>query len=56
MWDLKSQLKPVVGALATMPRRLKENLNARGVNSSIGLIQKSALLRSARIIGKVLEL
>ena len=56
MGPVKSQMKPVVGALATIPRRLKENLNASGVNSSIGLIQTSALLGSARIIGKVLEL
>ena len=40
----------VLDALGTIPRRLKENLNVIGVNTSIGLIQKSALLGSARII------
>lgn len=40
----------VVGALRTIPMRLKENLRTIGVNISIELIQRCALLESARIL------
>ena len=46
----------VVGALGTIPLRLKENLRAIGVDTSIELIQRSVLLGSARILRKVLEM
>jgi len=44
----------VVGALGTILLRVKENLRTIGVDTSIELIQRSVLLRSARILRKVL--
>ena len=57
MWGVRTEVIPiVVGALGTIPMRLKENLRAIGVDTSIELIQRSALLGSARILRKVLEM
>ena len=48
MWEVKTKVVPVVlGALGTVPLRLKGNLKDIGVDTSITLIQKSALLGSA---------
>ena len=56
MWEVKTKVVPIVfGALGTVPLRLKGNLKDIGVDTSITLIQKSALLGSARILRKVLE-
>ena len=46
----------VIGALGTIPLRLKENLRTIGVDTSIELIQRSVLLGSARILRKVLKM
>ena len=46
----------VVGKLGTIPLRLKENLRTIDVKTSIELIQRCALLGSARILRKVLEM
>ena len=43
-------------ALGTVPLRLKGNLKDIGNDTSINLIQKFALLESARILRKVLEM
>ena len=57
MWEVKTKVVPIVlGALGTLPLRLKGNLKGIGVDTSITLIQKSALLGSARILRKVLEM
>ena len=57
MWGVRTKVIPiVVGALGTIPMRLKENLRAIGVDTSIELIKRSALLGSARILRKVLEM
>ena len=57
LWEVKTKVVPiVVGALGTVPLRLKANLKGIGVDTSITLIQKSALLGSARILRKVLEM
>ena len=57
MWEVKTKVVPIVlGALGTVPLRLKGNLKGIGVDTSITLIQKSALLGSARILRKVLEM
>ena len=57
MWKVKTNVVPIVlGALGTVPLRLKGNLKAIGVDTSISLIQKSALLGSTRILKKVLEM
>ena len=57
MWEVKTKVVPnVSGALGTVPLRLKGNLKGIAINTSISLIQKSALLGSARILRKVLEM
>ena len=57
MWEVKAIVVPiVVGALGTVPLRLKNNLKEIEVDTSISLIQKSALLGSARLLRKVLEM
>ena len=57
MWEVKTKVVPIVlGALGTVPLRLKGTLKGTGVDTSINLIQKSALLGSARILRKVLEM
>ena len=56
MWGVRSKVIPVlVGALGSVPLRLKDNLKVIDVGISIELIQKCALLGSARILRKVLE-
>ena len=45
MWGVRTKVIPiVVGALGTMPLRLKENLRIIGIDTSIELIQRSVLL------------
>ena len=57
MWEVKTKVVLIVlGALGTVPLRLKGNLKGIAINTSISLIQKSALLGSARILRKVLEM
>ena len=57
MWEVKTNVVPIVlGALGTVPLQLKGNLKGIREDTSISLIQKSALLRSARIPRKVLEM
>ena len=57
MWGIRTKAIPIVlGALGTIPLRLKENLRTISVNTSIELIQRFALLGSARILRKILEM
>ena len=57
MWKVKTKLVPIVmGTLGTVQLRLKGDLKGKGVDTSITLIQKSALLGSAKIPRKVLEM
>ena len=57
IWEVKTKAVPIVlGALGTVLLRLKGNLKDIGIDTSITLIQKSALLGSARILRKVLEM
>ena len=57
IWGVRTKVIPIViGALGTIPLRLKENLRTIGVDTSIELIQRSVLLGSARILRKVLEM
>ena len=53
MWCVRTKVIPVVmGALGSLPLRLNDNLRAIPVE----LIQRCALLSSARIPRKVLEM
>ena len=54
MWGVKTKVIPVVvGALGSIPLRLNDNLRAIEVGIPVGLIQRCALLGSARILRKV---
>ena len=56
MWGVRTKVIPVVvGALGSIPVRLNDNLRAIEVGIPVGLIQRCALLGSARILRKVLE-
>ena len=56
MLGVRSKVIPVVvEALGSIPPRLKDNLKVIDVGISVELIQKCALLGSARILRKVLE-
>ena len=56
MWGVRTKVIPVVvGALGSIPLRLNDNLRAIEVGIPVGLIQRCALLGSARILRKVLE-
>ena len=57
MREAKTKVVPIVlGALGTIPLQLNANLKDIGVDTSITLIQKSALPGSARILRKVLKM
>ena len=56
MWGVRTKVIPVVvGALGSIPLRLNDNLRAIEVGIPVRLIQRCALLGSARILRKVLE-
>ena len=58
MWGVRTKVIPIVmGALmGTIPLRLKEHLRTIGVDTSIELVQRCALLGSARILRKAFEM
>ena len=55
MWGYSKVIPVVVGALGSIPLRLNDNLRAIEVGIPVGLIQRCALLGSARILRKVPE-
>ena len=56
LWKVKAKVVPIiVGALGTVTRNLNSYLKEIGVNVTIQLIQKSALLGTARILRKVVD-
>ena len=56
LWSIKTSVIPVVvGALGTVTNNLGKHLNAIGVTATVELLQKAALLGTARILRKVLE-
>jgi hypothetical protein len=56
LWGVRCSVVPVVvGALGTIPRRLTSYLALLDINLSVETIQKSAILGTARIVRKVLE-
>ena len=46
----------VVGALGTIPKALEKHLNEIGTSVRVELLQKAALLGTARILRKTLEI
>jgi len=56
LWKVEARVMPsVIDALGTIPRGLEENLRKLGKMIKVELIEKVALLGTARILRKVLE-
>ena len=57
LWNLKSVelITVVVGALGPVSNRIGQYLEQSGIDIKIGLLQNTDLLRTARILRKVLE-
>ena len=56
LWNMRVKVIPIViGALGTVPKGLERSLNELEIKGRIDTIQTTALLKSARIIRRVLE-
>ena len=56
LWNVKAKVVPiVVGALGVVTRNLSKHLDVIGVTTKIELLQKAALLGTARLLRRVLE-
>ena len=56
LWSIKMSVVPiVVGALGTVTNNLGKHQKTIGVTATVELLQKAALLRTARILRKVLK-
>ena len=56
LWDKPVGIVPlIVGALGTMPKSLKMNLEELGADVAPGLLQKSVVLETAHIIRRVMD-
>ena len=56
MWSIKTSVVPIVlGALGTVTNNLGKHLKTIGFTATVELLQKAALLGTARILRKVLE-
>ena len=54
--NMKATVTPVViGALGAIPKKLKKGLQDLGIETNIVELQKSAIIHTARILRKVLE-
>ena len=57
LWKVKVKVVPVVvGALGTIPKALEKYLESIGSTVKVELLQKAALLGTARILRKTLEI
>ena len=58
LWKVKAKVVPIIvgafGTVTTVTRKLNSYLKEIGVNLTIQLMQKSALLGIARILRKIL--
>ena len=56
LWNVKAKVVPnVVGALGAVTPNLSKHLDAIGVTTRIELLQKAALLGTARLLRRILE-
>ena len=56
IWNMKATVTPmVIGALGAIPKKLKKGLQDLGIETKIVELQKSAIIHTARILRKVLE-
>ena len=54
LWDKPVEIVPIIiGALGTIPRSLKRNLEELGADVAPGLLQKSVVLETEHIIRRV---
>ena len=58
LWNLKKvEVVPVViGALGSVTKEFDRRIEKLGITFNVGVVQKTALLRTARILRKVLEM
>ena len=57
LWNMKVKIVPIViGALGTLTKRLLKGLEDLEVGGRVETIQKTASLRTARILRRVLEI
>ena len=56
LWDKPVEIVPIIiGALDTIPKSLKRNLEELGADVAPGLLQKSVVLETAHIIRRVMD-
>ena len=56
LWDMPVEIIPIIiGALGTIPKSLKRNLDEVGADVAPGLLQKSVLLETAHILRRVMD-
>ena len=57
LWDVKATVIPIaVGALGTVGEELENHLKTIGMPTAISCLQKAALLRTAFILRRVLDI
>ena len=57
IWDKQVKVIPIIiGAVETTPKLLRKRLKDTGIETKVVELQKSAILYSARILRKVLEI
>ena len=57
LWQVKVKVAPVVvGALGTIPKALEKHFKEIGTSVRVELLQKAALLGTARILRKTVEI
>ena len=56
LWDKPVEIAPIIiGALGTIPKSLKKNLEELGADVAPGLLQRSVVLETAHVIRRVME-
>ena len=56
LWNKPVEIVPIIiGALGTIPKFLKRNLEVLGADVAPGLLQKSVVLETAHIIRRVMD-
>ena len=56
LWDMPVEIVPIIiGALGTIPKSLKRNLEELGADVAPGLLQKNVVLETVHIIRRVMD-
>ena len=57
LWNMRTKVIPIIiGALGTTPKKLSKRLEDLGIETQIAELQKTAIIYSAKILRKVLEI